>query len=124
MLFGKQRPVRIYYPQKDDLMTDSTNYNVTAAHITRTADVAGGKPCIAGRRIRVQDVYIWHEHHGMSADEIASEYNLTLIEVYAALTFAFEHLTEIQEAIRQSDQNAAEIRQKYPSKLNQYKRDE
>ena len=33
-------------------------------------DKCGGRPCIAGTRIRVQDVYVWHELQGQTADEI------------------------------------------------------
>lgn len=102
-------------------MNEVVSYNVTAAHITRDPKISGGKPCITGHRIRVQDIYVWHEHNGMSADEIATEYNLTLAEVYAALTYAFEHLDEIREDIRRSEENVAEIARKYPSKLTQYR---
>lgn len=91
--------------------------NVTQHHITITPGVAGGKATIAGRRIRVQDVYVWHEHLGLTADNIAREYNLTLAQVYAALTYAFENLDAIREAIRQSDERVATMKQRYPSRL-------
>ncbi len=42
-----------------------------AKHIETTPGVCGGKPRIAGTRIRVQDIYICHELHGMSADDIS-----------------------------------------------------
>ena len=45
-------------------------------HIESTPDVLGGKPRIAGRRIAVQDIVVWHERMGRSADEIASDYSL------------------------------------------------
>lgn len=95
----------------------STPFNVTEAHITKTPDIAGGKACIAGRRIRVQDVYVWHEYNGMSADEIANEYELSLAQVYAALTYAFDHLEEIQSDIRQSETNYKAAKKRFPSKL-------
>jgi uncharacterized protein (DUF433 family) len=47
--------------------------------------VAGGKPRIAGHRITVQDIVIWHERLKVSADEFASEYGLARSDVYAAL---------------------------------------
>jgi uncharacterized protein (DUF433 family) len=50
-------------------------------HIDITPGVAGGKPRIAGRRITVQNVAIWHERMGKSADEIATEYDLTRADV-------------------------------------------
>lgn len=95
-----------------------TSYNVTVEHITSQPNIANGKPCITGTRIRVQDIYVWHEILGQSADEITSEYNLSLAQVYAALTYAFEHLEEIREAIRESDKLVETLKQKYPSKLS------
>ncbi|MBI5349849.1 MAG: DUF433 domain-containing protein, partial [Chloroflexi bacterium] len=35
-----------------------------------TPCVCGGKPRVAGHRITVQNVAIWHERMGMSADEM------------------------------------------------------
>ena len=94
-------------------------FNVTAAHITQTPGVRGGKPCIAGRGIKVQNVYIWHEHLGMSADEIASAHNLTLAQVHAALTYAFEHLEEIRADILESERIAESIKKQNPSLLQE-----
>src|SRR5258707_12648258 len=88
------------------MTTPTAAFNVTAAHITQTPGVRGGKLCIAGRGIKVQNVYIWHEHLGMSADEIASAYSLTLVQVHAALTYAFEHLDEIRADILDSERTA------------------
>jgi uncharacterized protein (DUF433 family) len=64
-------------------------------HIEVTPDTAGGKPRIRGRRITVQDIAIWHQRLGKSADEIAAEYDLTLADVYAALAYYFDHREEI-----------------------------
>ncbi|HTG15811.1 MAG TPA: DUF433 domain-containing protein, partial [Blastocatellia bacterium] len=53
--------------------------------ITRVPGVCGGKACIAGHRVRVMDIVIWHELMGKRADEIVSEFPvLTLSDVYAA----------------------------------------
>lgn len=54
---------------------------------------------------------------GMSADEIAASYDLNLAQVYAALTYYFEHAREIQEDIAASESLVAEMQAKYPSKL-------
>ena len=45
----------------------------------------------AGHRITVQNTVIWHERMGLSADEIATEYGLSLADVYAALYFKTSH---------------------------------
>ena len=94
-------------------MAETQAYNVTAAHITRTPGICGGKPCIAGRRIRVQDVYEWHETLGLTAAEIAREYNLSLAQVHAALTYAFENLDQILADIEASEKNVESFKRDY-----------
>ncbi|MEM1173016.1 MAG: DUF433 domain-containing protein, partial [Cyanobacteria bacterium P01_H01_bin.35] len=54
-------------------------------HIEITPGICGGKPRIAGHRIRVEDIVICHEKMGLSPDEIVSQYpSITLADVYAA----------------------------------------
>src|SRR5580704_13684998 len=51
--------------------------------ITKTPGVCGGRACIAGHRVRVLDVVEWHEHQGMTPDQIVSEVpSLTLADVH------------------------------------------
>ena len=88
-------------------------------HIEITAGVSGGRPRIAGRRITVQNIAIWHEWIGRSADEITAEYDLTFAEVYAALAYYYDHQSEIDEAIKESDTFVNALRHKIPSKVAQ-----
>lgn len=88
-------------------------------HIEITPGVAGGKPRIAGHRITVEDIVIWHERLGRNADEIASEYDLTLADVYAALAYYFDHRPEIDRSIEESRAFVEALRQGNPSKLEQ-----
>lgn len=88
-------------------------------HIEITPEIAGGKPRIAGHRITVQNVVVWHERMGRSVDEIATEYDLSVADVYAALAYYFDHREEIDRAIRESDALAEGLRQRTPSKLRQ-----
>jgi len=88
-------------------------------HIELTPGVAGGKPRIAGHRITVQNIAIWHERMGISADQIAAEYGLTLAEVYAALAYYYDHRGEIDEAIRADDAFVAELRRRTVSPLSE-----
>jgi uncharacterized protein (DUF433 family) len=85
--------------------------------IVSTPDVLGGKPRIAGRRISVQDVAIWHNHMGLSADNISTKYDLSPDDVQAALTYYAEHHDEIERAIRAGEAFVSEMQQRYPSKL-------
>lgn len=89
-------------------------------HIEITKGIAGGKPRIAGHRITVQNIVIWHELLGHSADEIAAEYDLTLADVYAALAYYHDHRAEIDKSIQESDAFADVLRQKTPSKIAKY----
>ena len=91
--------------------------NALTPHIEITPDVEGGKPRIAGHRITVQNVVTWHERIGRSADEIATAYDLTLAEVYAALAYYYDHREEIDAMIRADDTFVAELRSRTPSKL-------
>lgn len=88
-------------------------------HIEITPGVAGGRPRIAGHRITVQNIAIWHEYMGKSVDEIAIEYDLTLSDVYAALAYYFDHRAEIDHDIEESKAFIEALQQKTPSKLKQ-----
>lgn len=93
---------------------------VISEHIEITPGLCGGKPRIAGHRIRVQDVVVWHEQMGMSPDEIVSRYpTITLADVYAALTYYHDHLEEIRQQMRESDAFVQELQAKIPSKVQQ-----
>jgi len=86
-------------------------------HIEITPGVAGGKPRVAGHRITVQNIVIWHERLGRGADEICAEYNLTLADVYAALAYYFDHREEIDRGIEESEAFIEALRQHTPSLL-------
>ncbi len=88
-------------------------------HIEVTPGIAGGKPRIAGRsRITVQNIAMWHERMGRSADEISTEYGLSLADVYAALAYYFDHRPEMDESIRSDEAFAVSLRERTPSKLD------
>jgi len=86
-------------------------------HVEITPGVAGPEPRIAGHRVTVQNIAIWHERMGLSADEIASEYELSVSEVYAAVAHYHDHRPEIDESIREERAFVEELRRMTPSKL-------
>jgi uncharacterized protein (DUF433 family) len=88
-------------------------------HIEITPGVAGGKPRIAGHRITVQNIVIWHERVGHSADEIAADYGLTLADVYAALAYYYDHQADVDASMRADDDFIAEMRRITPSVLRE-----
>ena len=76
----------------------------TEPKIVSTPDVCGGKPRIRGSRIRVADIFIWHELQGRSVDEIVASFpQLTHTEVYSALAYFFEHSEEIRNQISEDE---------------------
>lgn len=94
--------------------------SVILEHIEITPGVCGGKPRIAGHRIKVQDIVIWHERLGLSPDEIVSQYpTITLADVYAALAYYYDHLEEIRQQIREGEAFVSELQAKTPSLIQQ-----
>ena len=88
-------------------------------HIEITPGIASGKPRIAGRRITVQNVVVWHEHLGQSADEISAAHDLSLADVYAALAYYFDHRETIDRELDESEAFVEALRQQTPSLLRQ-----
>jgi len=88
-----------------------------AAHIEITPGIGGGRPRIAGRRITVQNIAIWHERLGLAPDEIAAEHDLSLADVHAALAYYFDHREEIDRAIAADESWIASIRKRTSSPL-------
>ena len=93
---------------------------VISQHIEmRPSVIHGMKPCIAGTRIAVADVYIWHELMGKSPDEIVSEYPfLSLAQVHSALAYFYDHADEIREQVKRGRAEAERIKAENPSKLS------
>src|SRR5271154_5062422 len=90
----------------------------TQDRIVRTPGICGGENCIAGPPGRVLDIVVWHEHQGMTPDEIVSHIpSITLADVHAALAYYFDHIEEIQEEMRAERAFAEEFRRKNPSLL-------
>ena len=90
----------------------------TEDRITRSPEVCGGKACIAGHRVRVLDVVAWHEHQGMTPDEIVSHIpTITLADVHAALAYYFDHIDEMQQEMRAEREFCEEVRRSNPPML-------
>ena len=65
-------------------------------HVVSRAGGCGGRPCVAGHRIRVSDVVAWHDRQGFAAEEISRRYGLNLAEIHAALAYYYDHVDEIE----------------------------
>jgi len=94
---------------------------VSTEHIEITPGVCGGKPRIAGHRITVQNIVVWHDEMGMNPDEIVATYpTIALADVHAALAYYHDHRDEIRAQMKADDDFVAEMRAKAPpSRLQQ-----
>jgi uncharacterized protein (DUF433 family) len=100
------------------------NYNMDAiAHISVDPHVCGGKPCIAGTRIRVWDIHVWHDLQGKSPEEIATDFpQLSLADVYAALAYYLDHQEEVERRAEEDEAFADNLRREQgPTKLDRLK---
>jgi uncharacterized protein (DUF433 family) len=89
---------------------------VISEHIVSTKDTCGGAPRIAGSRIRVKDIVIWHIHRGMSLDEIITKWpHLTHAGVHAALAYYYDRRDEIEAEIAADEAWYEEMKAKTPS---------
>lgn len=88
-------------------------------HIEITPGICGGKPRIAGHRITVANVATWHQQMKMPPETIAEEYSLPLADVYAALSYYFDHQAEIDHSIQEGQAFADELKQRTPSLVQQ-----
>ena len=77
---------------------------VIKSYIEITPGVCGGKPRIAGHRIRVQDIVIMHDRMGKDPYEIVNDYpSITLADVYAALVYYMDNMEEIRRDIAEAE---------------------
>jgi uncharacterized protein (DUF433 family) len=98
--------------------------------ITKSSGVCGGRTCIAGHRVRVLDIVMWHEHQGMTPDEdeiVSHIPTITLGDVYCALAYYFDHMDEIQQEMQAEREFAEVFRREHASldaKLRQQRLEE
>jgi uncharacterized protein (DUF433 family) len=91
---------------------------VIREHIVRTPGTCWGKPRIAGTRIKVEQVVIWHKRMGMSPEEIVANWpHLNLADIYAALTYYHDYPDEIERDIAEGEKLFEELKAKQPSIL-------
>lgn len=92
---------------------------VIGEYIAIRAGYCGGKPHIAGHRIKVQHIAVWHDQMGMTPEEIVATHpDLTLAAVHAALAYYYSHRADIDADIEADRRFTAELKAKAgPSKL-------
>ena len=87
----------------------------TQTAITKTPGVCGGKACLDGHRVQVQDIVTDYEWNGLSPDEICQQYpSITLAHVHAALSYYYEHRDEIQADLASERLAVEKFQQSHP----------
>jgi len=66
----------------------------------------------------VRNIVMWHERLGKWVDEIASDYGLTLANVYAALAYYFDHRVDIDKGLADGQGFAESLHHASKLKLN------
>ncbi len=67
-----------------------------ATLIVRSPETCGGRPCIAGTRVSVQQIAALHKE-GLRPTDILSDYEfLSLAQIYAALAYYYANQAEIE----------------------------
>lgn len=67
--------------------------------IVSTPDICGNRPRIAGTRVTVQRIVVWHQM-GMNAEAIIAEIpHLNLAQIYAALAYYYANRERIDVEI-------------------------
>jgi uncharacterized protein (DUF433 family) len=69
--------------------------------------IRGGRPILAGRTVTVSDLVARYLRWGMTPEELAVQFNLTLGQVHAALAYYYLHQSAIDDEMRR-DQDLAD----------------
>ena len=74
--------------------------------IVSDPNIRNGQPIISGSRVRVVDLIASHLYRHLTADELATNFNLNLAQVYAALAYYYQNKAEIDTVLRSEAQEA------------------
>ncbi len=87
-------------------------------YITRNKKVRGGVPVISGTGIRVLDIVIRYEIMGQSPEDIIVALpQINLPQVHDALSYYYEHKSEIDNAWKTAVQDVGGMKKEHPSIL-------
>ncbi len=81
--------------------------------ITRKPGVRGGRPCIRGTGLKVSDIVMAMRYHDRSPKQVSEGYQVSLSEVYAALSYYHAHKREIDDDIDDQIAKARKLRDEH-----------
>lgn len=72
--------------------------------IVKTKGIVGGAARIKGSRVRVSDIAVDYDYHGLSPGEIAEQYpTISASDVHAALSYYRKNPGKIREEIKERE---------------------
>jgi uncharacterized protein (DUF433 family) len=87
-------------------------------HIVRTPGVCSGLPRIDGTRITVNLIAREVVRLRRTPEEVLIAHpHLTLAQIHAALAYYFDHRAEVNAALAEADRLEADLRARFPSRL-------
>jgi uncharacterized protein (DUF433 family) len=78
--------------------------------IVSDPQIRGGRPSIAGRTVTVSDLVSRYLHWGASPEELAAQFELTLGQVHAALSYYYTYKVTIDEEMRRDQDKADQMK--------------
>lgn len=79
--------------------------------ITRDEGVLGGEPRIAGTRIGVRHVAARVVDAGRSPAYVADQLDVSMADVYEALSYYYEHIDEMRRLERENEEASEVVRE-------------
>jgi uncharacterized protein (DUF433 family) len=87
--------------------------SVTYPHVTKTEGVCGGKACIDGTRVRVNNVVFLHKDGASDAGILEAYPDLTPAQIHAALAYYYDNREEIDAELDEDVRFFAEAGRKW-----------
>jgi uncharacterized protein (DUF433 family) len=92
------------------IMGTSTDTVQSIDLIVTNPRIRGGRPCVLGTGIRVTDLVMASLFHQRSPDQIASDFDITLAQTYAALAYYYQHKEVLDQDIKEQIRLAQQLK--------------
>ena len=80
-------------------------------YVVQEEGICGGRPIIAGTRLKIQHIALEYEYLGWSPDQICDAHpGIGLAEVHAAISYYYAHKDEIDRTIQEDREFADTLR--------------
>lgn len=97
------------------MVIKSSRQRIKHPYIARKKSIAGGRPILAGTRVKVTQIVVEYEHMGLTPDMIVQAHpHLTLAQVHDALAYYYENTEEINADIRKEEELVQAIQAEHP----------